>query len=38
MTITRGKVHVCVGMNFKLKNDDTVSISMKDYIDECIAS
>ena len=38
MTVTRGKEHTFVGMNFKLKDDGTVSITMKDYIEECIAS
>ena len=38
MTVTRGKEHVFVGMNFKLNEDGTVSISMNDYIEECIAS
>ena len=38
MTVTRGKEHVFVGMGFKLNEDGTVSISMNDYIEECIAS
>ena len=38
MTVTRGKEHVFVGMNFKLNEDGTVSISMNDYIEEYIAS
>ena len=38
MTVTRGKEHIFVGMNLKLNEDGTVSISMNDYIEECIAS
>jgi hypothetical protein len=36
MTVTRGKERSFLGMNFSLNNDCTVSISMKDYLKECI--
>ena len=38
MTVTRGKEHLFVGMDFKLNEDGTVSISINNYIEECIAS
>ena len=38
MTITRDKEHYFIEMDFKLNDDGTVSISMKDYIEECITS
>ena len=30
MTVTRGKEHIFVGMNLKLNEDGTVSISMNE--------
>ena len=38
MTVTRGKEYNFVGMNFKLKDDGAVSITIKDYIEQCITS
>ena len=38
MTVTRGKEHNFVRINFKLKDDGIVSITMKDCIEECITS
>ena len=38
MTVTTGKEHNFVGMNTQLKDDGTVSITMKDYIEEYITS
>ena len=32
MTVTRGKEHNFIGINFKLNDDGTVSIPMKDHI------
>ena len=37
MTVTRGKVHVFLGMNITFHDDGTVSVKMKDYILEAIA-
>ena len=36
MSITRGKKHTFVGMDIEYNNDRTVSISMNDFIEECI--
>jgi len=36
MSVTRGKEHVFVGMDFKMREDNKVEITMKDYIKECI--
>ena len=36
MTIKRGKSHTFVGIDFTLNKNGTVSIFMKDYINECI--
>ena len=36
MTIKRGKRHTFVGIDFILNKNGTVSIFMKDYINECI--
>ena len=38
MSVKRGKQHTFVGMDFELKDDGSVSISMKDYLIECINS
>ena len=38
LTIKRGKEHTFVGMDIKFNNDKTVTISMPDYIKECIES
>ena len=37
MSITRGKKHTYVGINFDFKTDGTVDIEMHDYLKECIA-
>ena len=36
MTVTKGDKHNFVGMDIEYNRDKTVSISMKDYIKECI--
>jgi Reverse transcriptase (RNA-dependent DNA polymerase) len=36
MTVTRGGEHTFLGMNFTFNGDDTVSISMKTYLQEAI--
>ena len=36
MTITKGNKHTFVGMDIEYNDDGTVSISMNDYIEECI--
>lgn len=36
MEIKRGRNHVFVGMDFTLTEDHKLSISMKEYVDECI--
>ena len=36
MTIKRGKTHNFVGMDIMYNEDGTVSLSMKDYILECL--
>lgn len=38
MTVKRGKKHTFVGMNFDMKKNGTIGISMKDYIKESIDS
>ena len=38
MTVKRGKDHTFVGMDITYNDDKTVSISMNDYITECIES
>jgi hypothetical protein len=37
MTVTRGKQHVFLGMDIRFKDDGTLSIGMKGYIEEAIA-
>jgi hypothetical protein len=36
MTVTRGKEHTFLGMNFCFNDNFTVSISMREYLKECI--
>jgi hypothetical protein len=36
MTVTRGKVHSFLGMSFTFNKDTTVTISMKEYVQQCI--
>jgi hypothetical protein len=36
MTVTRGKEHNLLGMNFVFNDNSTVSISTKEYVKECI--
>lgn len=36
MTVTRGKVHVFLGMRIKYKNNGTAEVSMRDYLQEVI--
>jgi hypothetical protein len=36
MTITRGQEHTFLGMGFRFNDNETVTISMKNYILECI--
>jgi hypothetical protein len=36
VTVTRGRESVFLGMNFTFNTNSTVSISMKDYLKECI--
>ena len=38
MSVSRGKSHVFVGMNFKINDDRSVGISMSKYLKECIAT
>jgi hypothetical protein len=37
MTVTRGKQHVFLGMDIRFKDDETLTIGMKAYIEEAIA-
>ena len=38
MTVDRGKVHKCVGMDFELLDSGKLKIVMRDYLEECIKS
>jgi hypothetical protein len=36
MTVTRGKQHTFLGMNFTFNDNETVTIAMKEYLSESI--